>query len=178
MGRKAYNELKTPETEVIVEIELDGLGKAEVDTGIKFLNHALVTLAKYGKVDLKVKAKGDLIHHIVEDTAICLGKSIRKALGNHPKIKRFGFAIVPMDDSLVMTAVDLADRIYPVVKLNLKGNMIEDIDVHNAKHFLRSLITSIRATIHVVLIHGENSHHIFEAAIKSLAIALRQAISR
>lgn len=176
MPRVVEKMLKTPETEISVKINLDGEGKAEIKTEINFLNHMLKALAKYGEFDLKVSAKGDLKHHIIEDTAICLGQSIKEALGDRKRIRRFGYAIVPMDDSLIIASVDLAKRLYSKVKLNLKEAKVEDADTADILHFFRSFTSAMEATIHIVSIYGENDHHKIEAAFKSLALALKQAI--
>ena len=168
---------KTKETEIDVSVNLDGAGIANVNTGIEFLNHMLRSLATHSLIDITVHAKGDLVHHIMEDTAICLGEAILKALGDGEGISRFGYAIVPMDCSLAFAAVDLSRRPYVKVDLKLEGKMIEDMPCENIIHFIESLAISLRANVHVWVQYGSNDHHKAEAAFKALALSLRQAVS-
>lgn len=174
--RKATYRRKTPETEVIVKLNLDGEGRAVVETGVSFLNHMLNSLAKYSLIDLEVRASGDLKHHIVEDTAICLGKAFKDALGKRENINRFGYSIVPMDDSLVISSIDLTERPYHSIKLSFKGEFIEDVSVKDLIHFFRSLASSMEATIHIYSVYGFDDHHMAEAAFKSLALAIKNAV--
>jgi len=168
---------KTKETEIKVNVNLDGVGTANIDTEIKFLNHMLKSLATHSLIDMTIYARGDLVHHIMEDTAICLGEAILKALGDEESIRRFGYAIVPMDCSLAFAAVDLSRRPYVKVDLKLEGRMIEDMPSENIIHFIESLAMSLRANIHVWIQYGSNDHHKAEAAFKALALSLRQAVS-
>ena len=168
---------KTKETEIDVSVNLDGAGIANVNTGVEFLNHMLRSLATHSLIDITVHAKGDLVHHIMEDTAICLGEAILKALGDGEGISRFGYAIVPMDCSLAFAAVDLSRRPYVKVDLKLEGKMIEDMPCENIIHFIESLAISLRANVHVWVQYGSNDHHKAEAAFKALALSLRQAVS-
>jgi len=168
---------KTKETEIDVSVNLDGAGIANVNTGVEFLNHMLRSLATHSLIDITVHAKGDLVHHIMEDTAICLGEAILKALGDGEGISRFGYAIVPMDCSLAFAAVDLSRRPYVKVDLKLEGKMIEDMPCENIIHFIESLAISLRANVHVWVQYGSNDHHRAEAAFKALALSLRQAVS-
>ncbi|MBC7130958.1 imidazoleglycerol-phosphate dehydratase, partial [Candidatus Bathyarchaeota archaeon] len=149
----------------------------EVKTGIAFLDHLITSLASHSLIDIKAQVKGDLKHHITEDVAICLGEAIRKALGNCEGIVRFGFAAVPMDCSLVLSAVDLVKRPYAKIDLKLKGKKIEDMPCEDIIHFLETLAFSMQANIHMVTQYGDNDHHKAEAAFKALALALKQAMS-
>ena len=168
---------KTSETDVNVKVNLDGQGVAEVKTGIEFLDHMLRSLATHSLIDINVKAEGDLTHHTIEDVAICLGEAVLKALGSASGITRFGYAIVPMDCSLALAAVDLAKRPYVVVDLKLRGKKVEDMPCENIMHFLETLAMALRATVHVMVQYGSNDHHKVEAAFKALALSLRQAVS-
>ncbi|MFQ6095088.1 MAG: imidazoleglycerol-phosphate dehydratase HisB [Candidatus Bathyarchaeia archaeon] len=168
---------KTRETEVYAKVDLDATGKAEVSTGFAFVDHMVVSLATHSLIDVIVKAKGDLRHHVAEDVAICLGQALRKALGDSVGIRRFGYAVVPMDCSLAFAAVDLAKRPYAKVDLKLESEVIEDTPCEDLYHFLDTLASSLQANIHVWVQYGENDHHKVEAAFKALALSLRQAIA-
>lgn len=168
---------KTSETDVSVKVNLDGSGISEVETGIEFLDHMLKSLATHSLIDITAKAKGDLTHHTLEDVAICLGEAVLKALGSASGITRFGYAIVPMDCSLALAAVDLAKRPYVVVDLKLRGKKVEDMPCENIMHFLETLAMALRANVHIWVQYGSNDHHKVEAAFKALALALRQAVS-
>jgi len=177
LSREAKLERKTAEVEISVWVNLDGKGEAYVDTGVKFLDHLLVTIAKHALFDLTVKAKGDLKHHVCEDVALVLGEAISKALRDRRGIRRFGFAYVPMDDSLARAAVDLGGRPYVCLDLLVDQPQVEDIRVEDLKHFFASLAQTSKSNIHLAVIYGENSHHKIEAAAKALAIALKDATS-
>jgi imidazoleglycerol-phosphate dehydratase len=168
---------KTSETDVSIKVNLDGQGIAEVETGIEFLDHMLKSLATHSLIDITAKAKGDLTHHTLEDVAICLGEAVLKALGSASGITRFGYAIVPMDCSLALAAVDLAKRPYVVVDLKLRGKKVEDMPCENIMHFLETLAMALRTNVHIWVQYGSNDHHKVEAAFKALALALRQAVS-
>ena len=174
--RTGITERKTRETRISVDVNLDGSGKSDVETPIAFLSHMLASLATHSMMDIKVRAEGDLKHHIAEDTALCLGSAIRKALDESEAISRFGDATVPKDCSLATAAVDLGNRSYWVVDLGTKGPIIEDMPSEDATHFLESLAASLRANIHVKVEYGANDHHRVEAAFKALALSLRQAL--
>jgi len=175
--REAEVSRKTKETEVYVKVNLDSVGKAEVHTEIEFLNHLITSLASHSLIDITAKVAGDLKHHIVEDVAICLGEAIRKALGDCEGITRFGFAAVPMDCSLAFAAVDLVRRPYAKIDLKLKGKKIEDMPCEDIQHFFETLAFSSQSNIHVRVDYGNNDHHKAEAAIKALALALKQAVA-
>jgi imidazoleglycerol-phosphate dehydratase len=168
---------KTRETEVHVKVNLDAKGKADIDTGVSFLNHLITSLATHSLIDITAEVKGDLKHHAVEDLAIGLGEALSKALGNREGINRFGYAAVPMDCSLAFSAVDLVKRPYSRIDLKLRGKKIEDMPSEDIYHFLETLATSISANIHVWIEYGNNDHHKAEAAIKALALSLKQAIT-
>jgi len=168
---------KTSETDVQIKVNLDGTGIANIDTGVEFLNHMLKSLATHSLIDITVQANGDLTHHILEDVAICLGEALLKALGDAAGIRRFGYAIVPMDCSVAFATVDLSRRPYVKADLKLRGKKIEDMPCENIIHFIESLAISLRANVHVWVQYGSNDHHKVEAAFKALALSLRQAIS-
>jgi len=168
---------KTRETEVRVRVNLDGDGKADVVTGVGFFDHLLTSLATHSLIDITAKVKGDLKHHCIEDLAIVLGEALSNALGTRESIARFGWADVPMDDSLGFAAVDLVKRPYAAIDLKLRGKKVEDMPTEDITHFFETLATSLCANIHVCTSYGSNDHHKAEAAIKALALSLRQAIT-
>jgi len=168
---------KTRETEVRVKVNLDSEGKANVNTGVSFLDHLLTSLATHSLIDITATVKGDLRHHAVEDLAICLGEALNKALGNREGIIRFGNATAPMDCSLAFAAVDLVKRPYFKIDLKLRGKKIEDMPTEDINHFLETLATSLQANVHVFVQYGSNDHHKAEAAVKALALSLRQAVA-
>lgn len=168
---------KTRETEVSIKVNLDAEGKAEINTGIAFLDHMVTSLATHSLIDITAKVKGDLRHHIVEDVAICLGEALRKALGDGKGIHRFGYAIVPMDGSLAFSAIDLAKRPYAKIDLKLERKNIEDMACEDIYHFLETLAMSLHANLHIWIQHGINDHHKAEAAFKALALSLKQAVA-
>jgi imidazoleglycerol-phosphate dehydratase len=168
---------KTKETEVSVKVNLDGEGKAAVDTGVPFLDHMVTSLATHSMIDITAKVKGDLRHHSVEDLAIGLGEALNKALGTRKGIARFGNAAAPMDCSLAFAAVDLVKRPYFKIDLKLRGKKVEDMPTEDINHFFESLATSLCANVHVFVQYGSNDHHKAEAAVKALALSLRQAVA-
>ncbi|MCJ7613759.1 imidazoleglycerol-phosphate dehydratase HisB [Candidatus Bathyarchaeota archaeon] len=175
--RKVDATRKTKEVDITLELDVDGKGNADVETGIMFLDHILVTLAKHGLFDLKVKAKGDLKHHISEDVALVLGEALNKATNKGKGIKRFGSAYVPMDESLARATVDLGGRPYSIRNLRLMQAQIEDLKTEDIEHFFDSLAQASKANIHITVLYGSNEHHKIEAAEKALALALRQALT-
>jgi len=166
---------KTRETEVQVKVNIDAEGKANVDTGVSFLDHLITALATHSLIDITARVQGDLKHHAAEDLAICLGEALSKALGTREGINRFGYAAVPMDCSLAFAAVDLVKRPYFKIDLKLRGKKIEDMPTEDIHHFLETLATSLAANIHVWVEYGNNDHHKAEAAVKALALSLKQA---
>jgi imidazoleglycerol-phosphate dehydratase len=174
--RRVKVERKTKEVDITVELDVDGKGNAEVETGIKFVDHILVTLAKHGLFDLKVEAAGDLKHHVSEDVALVLGEALRKVVDKGKGIKRFGSAYVPMDESLARASVDLGGRAYIIRDLALMQPRIEDLETEDIEHFFDSLAQASKANLHLTVLYGSNEHHKVEAAVKALALALRQAL--
>lgn len=168
---------KTRETEVIARVNLDGEGKSDIDTGVPFFDHLLTLLATHSLIDITAKVKGDLKHHAIEDLAIGLGEALRKTLGNSEGINRFGNAAVPMDCSLAFCAIDLAKRPYAKMDLKLRGKQIEGMATEDIYHFFETLATSLAANIHVWVEYGNNDHHKTEAAIKALALSLKNAVA-
>ncbi len=168
---------KTKETEVKVQVNLDGEGKTAIATGIPFLDHMVTSLATHSLIDISVSVKGDLVHHSVEDLALGLGEALNKALGTREGITRFGDAAAPMDCSLAFAAVDLVKRPYFKIDLKLRGKKVEEMATEDIVHFFESLATSLGSNIHVYVEYGSNDHHKAEAAIKALALSLRQAVA-
>ncbi|PAV07306.1 imidazoleglycerol-phosphate dehydratase HisB [Methanosphaera cuniculi] len=170
-------ERKTKETDIKIELNLDGNGNSSIDTGLKFFDHMLESFTRHGFFDLKVHVDGDIEvddHHTVEDTGLLLGECFRKALGDKVGINRMGYAIVPMDESLATVAVDISGRNYTVFKAPFKFQYIGDINSQNVKHFIESFANTSLMNININA-EGENDHHICEAIFKSLARALNTA---
>ena len=170
----------TKETEVSVSVNLDGVGKTSVKTGISFLDHLITSFGKHSMIDLQVKSKSNdnIEHHLIEDTAITIGSAIDKALGNRSGITRFSFASVPMDESLAEASLDLIKRPYSRLELSIKRSNIEGMSKEDIEHFFKSLLQNLNCCIHLTVKYGENDHHKIESAIKSLAVALRTATSK
>jgi imidazoleglycerol-phosphate dehydratase len=175
--REAKIKRKTKEVEISGIINLDGEGKSEVETGIKFFNHILTTIVKHSMIDLTIKASGDLAHHLIEDVGIAIGSAILEALGEKKGIKRFGYAYIPMDEALARTVIDLSGRPYAKINLNISQEKIEDAKTEDIIHFFSSLAQASKSTLHIKVIYGVNAHHKVEAAAKSFALALKEAIS-
>jgi len=170
---------QTKETDISCELNLDGVGKYEIDTGIGFLDHMLSHLSKHGKIDLIVKAQGDLnvdAHHTVEDIAICLGECLIKALGNKKGIARYGHSSVPMEDALANVSVDLSGRPNCVYNVEYRTDKIGDFDVQCLQELLRSFSNTGKFNLHINVPYGINSHHIAEAIFKALGQALAEAV--
>jgi len=176
--RTANVERKTTEVDIVVELNVDGKGKGNVKTGIKFLDHLLTSLAKHSLFDLTVKAKGTLKHHVSEDVALALGKALNQALADKKGIRRFGSAFVPMDESLARAVVDLGGRPYSSLDIKLGRAKIEDMKTEDIAHFLVSFAQTSKLNLHLIVLYGTNEHHKIEAAIKALAVALREAVTR
>lgn len=180
MSRFAELARKTGETDITVSIDLDGSGRAEIDTTIGFLDHLLTSLTRHSGFDISVRASGDLEiddHHTAEDCAIVLGRALDAALGDRSGIRRFGSAYVPLDESLSRAVVDLSGRPWPEVDIPFSRSEIGALATENIVHFLRSLAIETRMALHVDLIRGENDHHKAESAFKALALALRDAVA-
>ena len=178
--RKAKIKRETKETSVSVSLDLDGSGKTSVDTGISFLDHLITSFGKHAMLDLAVnaKSKDKIEHHLIEDAAIAIGLSIDKALGSRTSITRFSYASVPMDESLAEASLDLVKRPYSKITLLIKRNSIEGISKEDIEHFFQSLAQNLNSCVHVTVKYGDNDHHKIEAAIKSLAVAVRNASSK
>ena len=180
MARKAEVERTTKETSISVSWNLDGSGEYSISTGIPFFDHMLDLFAKHGLFDLGVTAEGDTEvdnHHTVEDVGIAMGKDLRDALGGMEGIKRYGSALVPMDETLCMTAVDISGRSSFVFRGRLQGRT-GGFDVDVVKEFLQAFVNEARLTLHVNLLYGSNLHHKVEAVFKSFARALRAAVEK
>lgn len=175
--RKLKTKRETKETSVIVSVNIDGSGKVSIDTGINFLDHLITSFGKHAMLDLSVKAKSkdNIVHHLIEDTAITIGSSIDKALGNRSGITRFSYSSVPMDESLAEASLDLVKRPYSKVTLLMKRSKIEGISKEDIEHFMQSLTQNLNCCVHITVKYGDNDHHKIEAAIKSLAVAFRTA---
>ncbi len=179
--RRATVERSTTETRVKVAVGLDGPAQARVDTGVGFFDHMLTLLAHHGGLDLEVAAEGDLhvdAHHTVEDVALALGQALKDALGDKRGVHRYGSMVLPMDEALVIVALDLSGRPFYADDLRLSGVHIGDFDGELASHFFQSLAMQAGLTLHVRLLAGSNAHHIVEAVFKGFARALRQACRR
>ena len=178
-SRKSSVNRSTKETTVSVSINLDGTGKTTIRTGINFLDHLITAFGKHGMMDLKVIAKSNdkIEHHLIEDTAITLGLAIDKALGTRSGITRFSYASVPMDESLAEASIDLVKRPFCKLVLSIKRDTIEDISKEDLEHFFQSLLQNLNSCVHLTVKYGDNDHHKVEAAIKSLAVAFREASS-
>ena len=176
--RTASIERKTKETSISVEVNLDGTGKYEIQTGIGFLDHMLEQISKHSLIDLKVKAKGDLHidpHHTTEDTGIAMGEAIAKALGDKKGIKRYAHALIPMDETLSRVALDVSNRPYLVWNVKLKVEKLGEMDTELFKEWFQAFAQAAGITLHIENIYGDNSHHIIESCYKGLAKALRTA---
>jgi imidazoleglycerol-phosphate dehydratase len=179
MGRSAIIERKTEETSVVVSVDLDGSGVTDIATGVPFFDHMLDALGRHSMLDLRVDAQGDLevdAHHTVEDTGICIGRAIAEALGDKAGIGRFGTAAVPLDEALVLAAVDISGRGLLFYDVEMPIELIGTFDTTLAKEFFVSLASNAGMTVHLHEVSGENAHHIVEAAVKAFARALRQAV--
>ncbi|MCL2288864.1 MAG: imidazoleglycerol-phosphate dehydratase HisB [Candidatus Bathyarchaeota archaeon] len=168
---------KTKETEVKVKVNLDGEGKAVINSGVPFLDHMLTSFATHSLIDIEANVKGDLVHHCIEDLAIGLGEALNKALDTREGITRFGHAMTPMDCSIAITTVDLVKRPYCLINLKFKGRKIEEMQTEDINHFYESLTNSLQANVHMFIMYGSNDHHKAEAATKALALSLRQAVT-
>ena len=178
--RSAQVKRTTSETDITLDLVLDGDGSVQVSTGVPFFDHMLEALGRHGLFALTVRAEGDLAvdaHHTVEDVAICLGQAFSEALGDKRGIRRFGSAVVPMDEALVLAAVDVSGRGQLHYAVDLPIEIIGTFDTTLAKEFMVAFATNADVTVHVRSFVGENAHHIIEAAFKALARALAEAVS-
>jgi imidazoleglycerol-phosphate dehydratase len=177
--RRAKIERSTKETTIKAAVDLDGTGAARVATGIGFLDHMLEQLARHGLIDIELEAKGDLHidqHHTVEDTGIVLGQAVAKALGDRAGIRRYGSALIPMDEALTRVALDASNRPYLVWKVAFERPSIGGIDSELFQEWFRAFAQNAGLTLHVETLYGQNHHHIIESCFKGLARALRQAV--
>jgi imidazoleglycerol-phosphate dehydratase len=179
MPRTATIDRRTGETNIHLELSLDGAGRGEIATGVGFLDHMLDLFARHAAVDLKVRAEGDLhvdAHHTTEDVGICLGQAIRQAVGDKAGIRRYGHFTLPMDETLVTAAIDLSGRAYLVFGARFPSVKIGEFDTELVEEFWRAVAANALCNLHILLHHGGNSHHISEAIFKSCARALRMAV--
>ena len=179
MSRKAKIQRKTKETNISVEVNLDGKGKYQINTKIGFLDHMLEQLSKHSLIDMKVSAKGDThidLHHTTEDTGIALGEAIKKAAGNRKGIKRYATTNIPMDETLTRVSLDVSNRPYLIWNVNLKVEKLGEMDTELFKEWFQAFSQSAGITLHVENIYGENSHHKIESCFKALARSLKEAL--
>lgn len=179
MTRNASIARKTGETEITLELNLDGSGQASIETGVGFFDHMLELFTKHALIDLKVNAKGDLHvddHHTVEDVGICLGQAIKEAVGDKQGIKRYGHFTLPMEETLVTTAIDLSGRYFLVFQADIPAKKIGTFDSELVEDFWQAVAANSLCNLHVLCHYGRNSHHISEAIFKCVARALRMAI--
>jgi imidazoleglycerol-phosphate dehydratase len=179
MSRRAERDRSTAETQIELSLDLDG-GESSATTGVGFLDHMLDLLARHGRLGLKLKASGDLetgSHHTVEDVGIVLGQALDEALGDRVGIRRYGSALVPMDESLAECAIDISGRPYCAFTADLPTTSIAGFDTELAEEFFRAVANSAKLTLHIVVREGTNAHHMIEAAFKAFARALRGAVA-
>ncbi|MGA2060264.1 MAG: imidazoleglycerol-phosphate dehydratase HisB [Thermoguttaceae bacterium] len=179
MSRSASIHRKTVETDIELDLNLDGGGTAEVATGVGFFDHMLTLLGKHSAMDLSIKARGDLQvdqHHTVEDVGICLGQAVKEALGDKTGIRRFGHFTLPMEETLVTSAVDLSGRSFLVFKAEFPAHRIGEFESELVGEFWQAFAANAMCNLHIVVHHGRNSHHIAEAIFKATARALRNAV--
>jgi imidazoleglycerol-phosphate dehydratase len=180
MARTASINRKTAETDIQLELNLDGIGQPEISTGVGFFDHMLTLFARHSLMDLKVKAVGDThvdFHHTVEDVGICLGKAIAQALGDKQGIVRYGSKTLPMEETLTTAAIDLSGRMWFVFRVEFPTEKIGDFDTELVETFWQAIAANGLMNLHLVLHYGSNSHHISEALFKSAARALREAVA-
>ncbi len=175
---QARVERHTKETEITAELKINGSGSYEISTTLPFFDHLLASFAKHGRFDLVLKARGDHEHHLVEDVAIVLGQAFREAAGSKAGIRRFGHAVVPMDDVLVLVAVDISGRSYCSSGVKFKYKRVEGLSTELISHFLESFASEFKINLHAKLLDGKNEHHKAEALFKALGIALSMALEK
>ena len=176
--RKAKIARNTKETQITLELNLDGSGKGVIDTGVGFFDHMLELLKKHALIDLTVKARGDLkvdYHHTVEDVGLVFGQALDKALGDRKGLTRYGFASIPMDEALCETSLDLGGRPFLVMQCAMKHMMVKDFEVKLVEEFFRAVSVESRSNIHLRQLYGDEAHHVCEGLFKSFARALRAA---
>jgi imidazoleglycerol-phosphate dehydratase len=180
MARKAKIQRKTTETDISIEINLDGKGNGEISTTVAFIDHMLNLFARHGLFDVVIKGKGDTHiddHHLIEDIGICLGDAVKKALRTKKGIVRYGSATVPMDESLCSAAIDISGRPYLIYNVEFKSRKIGTFDFSLIREFFKSFSDHSGMTLHINLVYGKNNHHMAEAVFKAFALALRKAVT-
>ena len=178
MGRKAKTSRKTKETEITVNLDLDGSGTAEIQTGIPFFNHMLEIFTRHGLFDIEIKAQGDIevdYHHTVEDVGLVLGQAFKEGLGDKQGIARFGDASVPLDETLAQVVVDLSGRPYLSYNVKIRPGRVGDFDTDLPHEFFQAFANQLGMNLHINVVQGENPHHIIEACFKALARAMEKA---
>jgi imidazoleglycerol-phosphate dehydratase len=178
--RTATLERRTRETFIRVAVDLDGTGDADVSTGLGFLDHMVTALSRHSRINIELKCQGDLHiddHHTVEDCALALGDALRQAAGERRGVRRFGHDYAPLDEALARAVVDLSGRPWAGVHIGFTREKLGEVSTENLTHFLESMATAARMTLHVDLLRGQNDHHRVEAAFKAVAIALRTALA-
>ena len=178
-ARRAKIKRVTKETAVAAQINIDGTGKTSVKTGLSFIDHLVTSIGKHAMIDITLNGKSNdgIVHHLAEDVAIALAQTIDKALGERTRITRFGYALVPLDESLAYVSIDLVKRQFHKVELKLTRDSIEGVPREDLEHFAKSLVQNLNACTHMIVHYGDNDHHKIEAAIKAFSVALRMAIS-
>ncbi|MDP2123140.1 MAG: imidazoleglycerol-phosphate dehydratase HisB [Parvibaculum sp.] len=178
-SRTAKLDRQTKETSISVELNLDGNGDYDIETGIGFLDHMLEQLSRHSLIDLKLRAKGDLhidFHHTTEDSGIVIGEAVKKALGDFKGIRRYATAIIPMDETCTRVSIDVSQRPYLIWKVNFTKPKLGDMDTELFKEWFQAFAQNAGITLHIENIYGENNHHIVESCFKGLARALREAV--
>ena len=171
---------KTAETDISLTLNLDGTGKSEIDSGCGFLDHMLTLFAKHGRFDLTLKCDGDTdvdYHHTVEDIGICLGDAFAKALGDKKGITRYGNMILPMDEALILAAVDISGRAYLSYRIDLPSRRVGRFDTELVEEFFYGFVRNSNITLHIIELDGKNTHHIIEGTFKAVARAMREAVA-
>ena len=178
--RKAEIKRKTAETDISLKLDLDGTGKSSIDSGVGFLDHMLTLFAKHGRFDLELVCKGDTQvddHHSVEDIGICLGEAFAKALGDKAGIRRYGNMLLPMDEALILSALDISGRAHLSYEAKIRARKVGTFDTELSEEFWEAFVRSAKITLHIRQLAGRNAHHIIEGMFKSVARALREAVS-
>ena len=178
MERITHLERRTKEVSIDIKINLDGNGTSDITTNIPFLDHIISSFARHSRIDINLTATSEdhIKHHLVEDVGIVLGQAINKALGEREKISRFGYSLIPMDESISKVAVDLIKRPYSHIDLKLERESIENISKEDIIHFIQSFVSNLNCCTHIIVEYGLNDHHKIEATMKAFAIALKTAM--
>ena len=179
-ARRSKIERVTKETSVSVEVNIDGVGRTRIKTGLSFIDHLITSIGKHAMIDITLSGKSSdgIVHHLAEDVAIALAQAIDKALGDRAGVRRFGYALIPMDEAAAYVTIDLVKRQYQNVVLKLARDSIEGLPREDLEHFCRSLAQNLNACTHMVVHYGDNDHHKIEAALKAFAVALRMAVEK